>query len=159
MAPSSPTYYDLLEIAPTADLPEIRQAFRQLARRYHPDVNPGDRTALEHFQQISHAYQVLSDPVARSRYDATLQGSTVFNSEGQSRHTAAEWYQQGLQLTQQGRYPEAIDAYTQALLLNPQLLEAHNQRGFSYYKIGQTMEAFADYATALTLERADGCIQ
>ncbi|MGK7888595.1 MAG: DnaJ domain-containing protein [Leptolyngbyaceae cyanobacterium] len=151
MDPSSPTYYDLLEITPSADLVAIRQAFRRLARRYHPDVNPGDRTALERFQQISHAYQVLSDPAARSRYDATLQGATWSDAEAKSNRTATEWYQQGLQLTQQGRYANSIEAYTQALHLNPQLLEAYDQRGFSYYKLGKTVEAFADFAEAMTL--------
>ncbi|MEB3229601.1 MAG: DnaJ domain-containing protein, partial [Leptolyngbyaceae bacterium] len=151
MDPSSPTYYDLLEIPSTADLSEIRRAFRRLARRYHPDVNPGDRTALEQFQRLSHAYQVLSDPGSRSRYDAMLIGVTESHSQGLSPRTAAAWYQQGLQQSQQGRYQAAIAAYTQAIHLNPQLLDAHNQRGFSYYKLVKPVEAFADYGTALAL--------
>ncbi|NER00723.1 MAG: tetratricopeptide repeat protein [Cyanothece sp. SIO2G6] len=130
---------------------EIRRAFRRLAQQYHPDVNPGDRAALERFQQISHAYHVLSDPVTRSQYDATLRGPTVPYEE-QSPRTAAEWYQQGLQCSRQGHHQDAIQAYTQAIRLNPQLLDAHNQRGFSHYKLEKTVEAFADYAEALALD-------
>src|SRR5207237_6082924 len=48
---------------------EIRKAFRKLARKYHPDVNPGDKTAEEKFKQISEANDVLSDPKKRKIYD------------------------------------------------------------------------------------------
>lgn len=61
-------YYEVLGIPRTADAAEIQQAFRTLARRYHPDVNR-DPAAEERFKQINEAYSVLSDPDTRSRYD------------------------------------------------------------------------------------------
>ena len=63
-------YYDVLGVAKTASEDEIRSAYRKLARKYHPDVNPGDKSAEEMFNEINEAYEVLSDPDKRKRYDA-----------------------------------------------------------------------------------------
>ncbi len=62
-------YYQQLGVARTADQKEIRRAFRKLARQYHPDVNPGDTAAEERFKEINEAYEVLSDPEKREKYD------------------------------------------------------------------------------------------
>lgn len=62
-------YYRVLGVAETADQDAIKKAYRQLARRYHPDKNPGDKEAEERFKEISAAYQVLSDPEKRRQYD------------------------------------------------------------------------------------------
>src|SRR5437867_6383005 len=61
--------YIILEIGRTASVIEIKRAFRKLARRYHPDINPGDRHAEERFKRITEAYDVLSDPLKREFYD------------------------------------------------------------------------------------------
>ncbi len=61
--------YVLLGVARTATEDEIRKAYRKLARKYHPDVNPNDRKAEERFKDISFAYEVLSDKEKRARYD------------------------------------------------------------------------------------------
>ncbi len=62
-------YYDILGVSRSASDKEMRQAFRKLARKYHPDVNPGDARAEERFKEINSAYEVLSDPEKRKRYD------------------------------------------------------------------------------------------
>jgi curved DNA-binding protein len=62
-------YYSTLGISPQADAKAIRQAFRQLARKVHPDVNPGNKEAEEKFKTINEAYQVLSDAEQRKKYD------------------------------------------------------------------------------------------
>ena len=62
-------YYQTLGISPQADAKAIRQAFRQLARKVHPDVNPGNKDAEEKFKTINEAYQVLSDAEQRKKYD------------------------------------------------------------------------------------------
>src|SRR5262245_12924511 len=62
-------YYAALGVAPDADEQAIKQAFRKLARQYHPDVNPGDNQAEERFKEINEAYQALSDPERRRKYD------------------------------------------------------------------------------------------
>ena len=62
-------YYDILGVPRGADEKEIRQAYRRLARRHHPDVNPGDDAAAERFKSINAAYEVLSDADKRAKYD------------------------------------------------------------------------------------------
>src|SRR5688572_13290197 len=62
--------YVVLGIPHGASEAEIKRAYRRLARRYHPDINPGDGVAEARFRQILHAYETLIDPTRRSRYDA-----------------------------------------------------------------------------------------
>src|SRR5215468_11529891 len=61
--------YVILEINRAASVTEIKRAFRKLARRYHPDINPGDGLAEERFKMITEAYEILSDPLKREFYD------------------------------------------------------------------------------------------
>jgi molecular chaperone DnaJ len=62
-------YYELLGLKKTASEAEIKKAFRKFARKYHPDVNPGDKASESKFKEISEAYEVLSDPKKRQQYD------------------------------------------------------------------------------------------
>ncbi|MFZ0036433.1 MAG: molecular chaperone DnaJ [Candidatus Acidiferrales bacterium] len=66
---SKQDYYELLGVPRKAPLKEIRQAYRKLARKYHPDLNPGDKSSEEKFKQIQEAYEVLSDTKKRQVYD------------------------------------------------------------------------------------------
>ncbi|HXW90899.1 MAG TPA: J domain-containing protein [Terriglobales bacterium] len=67
--PTKKDYYEILGVKKSASEEEIRRAFRKLARKYHPDVNPGDKTAEEKFKSLSEANEVLSDPKKRKIYD------------------------------------------------------------------------------------------
>lgn len=62
-------YYKVLGVSKAASADDIKKAFRKLARKYHPDVNPGDKKAEEKFKEINEAYEVLSDPDKRRKYD------------------------------------------------------------------------------------------
>ena len=62
-------YYSTLGVAKTATEKEIKQAFRKLARKHHPDVNPGDKSAEAKFKELNEAYEVLGDPPKRKKYD------------------------------------------------------------------------------------------
>jgi len=62
-------YYSTLGVTKTASDKEIKQAFRKLARKYHPDVNPGDKAAEAKFKEVNEANEVLSDPEKRKKYD------------------------------------------------------------------------------------------
>ena len=62
-------YYEVLGIDRGADDAAIKKAYRAMAKKYHPDVNPGDKEAEEKFKDVNEAYSVLSDPQKRARYD------------------------------------------------------------------------------------------
>lgn len=62
-------YYKILGVSKDADKEKVRKAYRKLARKYHPDLNPGDAEAEKKFKQANEAYEVLSDPEKRKKYD------------------------------------------------------------------------------------------
>jgi curved DNA-binding protein CbpA len=70
------THYHVLEIKPTAQPIDIKKAYRRLALQHHPDRNNGSAESTERFKAIGEAYEVLSDPAQRSRYDASLKEPT-----------------------------------------------------------------------------------
>jgi DnaJ-class molecular chaperone len=69
MAVKFKDYYDVLGVSKTATADDIKKAYRKLARKHHPDVNPGDKSAEDRFKDINEAYEVLSDAEKRKRYD------------------------------------------------------------------------------------------
>jgi molecular chaperone DnaJ len=73
-------YYEILEVSRDASQDEIKKAYRKQALKYHPDKNPGDKSAEEHFKQAAEAYEVLRDPDKRSKYDRY--GHAAFENGG-----------------------------------------------------------------------------
>ena len=65
----SQDYYQTLGVERGADAEELRKAYRRLARKYHPDLNPGDKSAEDRFKSVQEAYDVLSDKEKRQMYD------------------------------------------------------------------------------------------
>ncbi|HOY50977.1 MAG TPA: DnaJ domain-containing protein, partial [Prolixibacteraceae bacterium] len=81
-------YYEVLEVSKNATAEEIKKAYRKKAIQYHPDKNQGDKGAEEKFKEAAEAYEVLSNPEKRSRYDqfghAGVGGSGGFSGGGMS---------------------------------------------------------------------------
>src|SRR2546429_8644258 len=68
-AASKQDFYELLGVSRDAKADEIRKSYRRLARKYHPDLNPGDKAAEDRFKKLQEAYDVLSDAKKRQMYD------------------------------------------------------------------------------------------
>jgi molecular chaperone DnaJ len=81
--------YKVLEVSKEAPQDEIRRSYRRLARKYHPDANPGDREAEERFKEIQQAYEVLSEPEKRREYDEGPR--TFFGSQGAGHPSGADF--------------------------------------------------------------------
>src|SRR6266404_1528634 len=86
-------YYETLSVKRGASEDEIRKAYRKLARKYHPDLNPGDKSAEDRFKNVQEAYDVLSDSRKRQMYDQVgfysdngFQGPPPGGNAGQGQH-------------------------------------------------------------------------
>src|ERR1700709_1392695 len=79
-------YYELLGVSATASVDDIKRAYRKRARELHPDANPGNAEAEEQFKSLARAYEVLSDPDQRARYDrfgeAGVSGAAANQGDG-----------------------------------------------------------------------------
>lgn len=83
-------YYTVLGLKPTANNAEIKKAYREMAKKYHPDLHPGDADTEKKFQFINEAYAVLSDPDKRSQYDKTQSEPHHFQETKRRKPGAAE---------------------------------------------------------------------
>ena len=150
-------YYSVLELSPKATPEEIKVAYRRLARQYHPDLNPHDQETTAKFQQISEAYEVLSDDEKRHRYylerhvprshqNYYRSQTNTFNSSPQftANRRAEKLYNQGLKKSQQQQDQKAIAKYTKAIKIDPQFIEACLRRCGIYYKLENYQEILYD---------------
>ncbi len=106
---SKEDFYVILEVGRTASVNDIKRAFRRLARRFHPDVNPGDRLAEDHFKRITEAYEILSDPLKRQFYDVNgfyTEGILEFDFARQDRSQFSDIFSQFFARQAMRRDPE-----------------------------------------------------
>jgi molecular chaperone DnaJ len=90
-------YYQLLGVSRTASQNEIRKAYRKLARKYHPDINPGNKEAENRFKEISVANDVLSDPDKRKLYDEFGEAGLTAGFDANKARSYRQWQQQSPQ--------------------------------------------------------------
>jgi DnaJ-class molecular chaperone len=82
--------YETLGISRSASEEEIKKAYRKLSKRYHPDVNPGNKEAEERFKEVSEAYAALEDPKKRRVYDKSLENETQGKTTGKANRSPKE---------------------------------------------------------------------
>ncbi len=143
-------YYEILQVSRKANLEEIKQAFRKLARQYHPDLNPDNPFAQEKFQEVYQAYRVLSDEVQRHHYDEQQFGNNP-QPQVTKELTAVDFYVRGVAKALRQDYRGAIADYSQAIELNPQLVEAYLRRSEARYADRDYRGVLADCQEALQL--------
>lgn len=109
-------YYQILNVRPTASEADIKRSYRVLAKRYHPDVNPGDAAAADKFADINEAHSVLSDAKTRAEYDAKLQESTAtrLNPEDVIARQRAQAQAAARQAARQAAYRNTMNATANA---------------------------------------------
>ncbi len=131
-------HYHVLRLPQRATQAEIKQSFRQLARRYHPDLNPNDPESAEIFRKVCKAYEVLSQHgrqfATNIKSESELDPDTPIN--GALRHDFQKAYIQALGQISQKNYGAAIADFTQALTLNPKSLEAYMGRCQARFAMG-----------------------
>ena len=85
-------YYKILGVDKSASQDDVKKAYKKLARKYHPDLNPNDPDAHRKFQEINEANEVLSDPEKRKKYDQSgAAPATAANSPTSSNRCSAAW--------------------------------------------------------------------
>jgi curved DNA-binding protein CbpA len=142
-------YYKILKVARNASTEEIKEAYRRLAREYHPDLHPGNPTAAERFKEICQAYEVLSDSVQRREYD---QGFEPMTSPQRKREKSPQdFYVRAVAKSLNKDYQGAVEDYTQAIELNTQFVEAYIKRAATYYKLGDDRGTLKDCTQALQI--------
>ena len=143
-------YYKILKVSRNASTEEIKDAYRRLAREYHPDLHPGNPTAEERFKEICQAYEVLSDSVQRSEYD---QGFEPMKSQQHKREKShQDFYVRAVAKALNKDYQGAVEDYTQAIELNPQFVEAYLKRAATFYKLGDDRGTLKDCTQALQIK-------
>ncbi len=142
-------YYKILQVPRQATTEAIKEAYRRLAREYHPDLHPGDPAAEERFKEICKAYEVLSDSVQRTQYD---QGLDPDRREGQKPGMSPQdFYVQAVTKALDRDYQGAVEDYTQAIELNPNFVEAYIKRAATRFKLGDDRGALKDCSEALRI--------
>jgi molecular chaperone DnaJ len=102
-------YYKILGVERNASLDDIRKAYRKLARKYHPDINPGNKEAEEKFKDLSVAYDVLSDPKKRKLFDEFGEAGLAAGFDAEKARSYQRWQQQSARAGAPGDFSFNMD--------------------------------------------------
>jgi molecular chaperone DnaJ len=144
--------YVVLGLSHGATEAEIKRAYRRLARRFHPDINPGDRMAASRFRQILEAYETLMDPQRRSRYDAGLAAE-----DGDDRPTSGF---EGFDFSMRGAdYSATFGDLFAEVLTDRGARRPSSERGADLHQTAQLAfeEAFSGTTRTITVTRRETC--
>ena len=151
-------YYSILQVSPHAPITDIKAAFRRLARLYHPDLNPDDPESAEKFKHISQAYETLSDPNKRRRYDRELKFRSNHkvsqkNEESVKKSKSAQdFYNRGINKSQRKDFQGAIENYTKAIEIDTNFVDAYLKRCEMRYKLGDNKGVLEDCSQVLRID-------
>lgn len=104
-------YYKILNISISANGDEIKKAFRNLAKKYHPDRNPDNKEALAKFQEINEAYEVLSNEESRKKYDNQRSGFNKNNKEATNKNSKTNSNNSNKKYQDKGESIENLNKY------------------------------------------------
>lgn len=143
--PGYKDYYAILGVSRNADEKEIKSAYRKLARKYHPDVNPGDKAAESKFKEVSEANEVLSDPKKRAQYDQYGEQWKAYSQGGG--YSAGRAPQQGAYEVEFGG--EGLSDFLESIFGNWKMRSSSGGRAQP-----QTVGEDVEFGLDLTLEEA-----
>ena len=147
-------YYSTLQVSPHTSITDIKAAFRRLARLYHPDLNPDNPESVEKFKHISQAYETLSDPNKRRRYDRELKFKSTQKSSESTKtiKTSQDFYNRGLNKSQRKDFQRAAEDYTKAIELDANFIDAYLKRCEMRYKLGDNKGVLEDCSQVLRID-------
>jgi curved DNA-binding protein len=129
-------YYDILGVSPDADSKEIKKVYQKLTKKYHPDLNPGDKAAEAKFKEINEAYHAVSDPVKRKKYDVLRAIYQQWQKRG-GKGDSFDW----------SAWRQSPGSGTYTRTVTPEEFEAMFGRGGAGY--GKGFGGFSDFFSAI----------
>ena len=154
MDASTGDYYRRLRLPRNASRQEIKTAFRQLARLYHPASHPQATASYDGFHALKEAYEVLIDRVQRQRYDQVQQGFGRCHLPD-NLQTPTDYYLSGIQRATHGQYQAALKDFSQAVALDNRFAEAYLRRAEMSYAIGDDPGVLTDCQRAIALNESE----
>jgi molecular chaperone DnaJ len=149
--------YIILDITQKASVNDIKRAFRKLARRYHPDINPGDRSAEEQFKRITEAYEVLSDPSKRQFYDRNgFYSEGVLDEQPPPKRPSWSFSFEGFDFSRPPQSP-AAELFSQFFTRQPSQRQPEPGRDVEYQMSVGFEESMHGLRTRISVQRQHPC--